>query len=173
MEERWLIVALVLSVLFNVVVFFKDFFNKFLFRNIESKEEKDKEKREILKKFRNLLNEYAGSSQAVALYSSIYFRGSDVDGKRMIEPYYKEANEKYGLLNKALLEIKPDLEKSVRERLDAVMMKANKNILIAVGGEKYVAGLQALSQDDFIREMVNIQQECFAFAKSIEEQINV
>ncbi len=174
-------IGYLISIIFNTIFvsllvllfFFRNAVNDWFIQKIKRTEDKNKEERENLKKLRNLLMEYQSVISLYPLHLMAYFRGN-TDDVKFIEPYFKDSEEKHSLVNKQLLELKPDLDMDTRDRLTALMTEMGKLTIAAAGQkfEKFVVGFQHMNMNEFIAAMVSTQQLCSNFISDIEKRIN-
>jgi len=166
------IVSIILNIIFGILIFLRIYFNdpinKWLFRTLELGAEKKAEEGVILKKLRTLLFDYSGAFSMFAIYTIGYFN----EAGKFVDSHLEDLKEEYDLVTKKLIDIKPDLDKAIREKLDLLMLEVCMITIATTEKGKYANGIKSMGQDEFIRTIIITQQQCTLFIKHIEDIIN-
>ena len=155
------------NLLLVLVIFFKDFINRYLFHEVELKEKIKKEEREAMKKLRQLLHDYFVAFNEHVLQATLYFKGNANN-----ESIFNKSKEKYNSFNRDLIHLKPDLTKPIRDKLDKIMLEAAKVLINAIGIEDYVTGVRKINFEQFTSSIISVQNDCLNFINEIERSIN-
>lgn len=166
------IVSIILNIIFGILIFlriyFKDPIHKWLFRTLELGADKKGGEGVILRKLRTLLFDYSGAFSMFAIYTIGYFNGAG----KFVDSHLEDLKEKYDLVTKELIDIKPGLDKAIRDKLDLLMLEVCKITIAATEKGKYTNGIKSMGQDEFIWTIVNTQQQCALFIGHVEDIIN-
>lgn len=158
------------------IVILKEVIPFFIKRSVIQADEQKIKGREDLKKLRLLLCDYSIVTTPFILTAMKYFSQvkdsfGNIDPK--IETQFNEHKNKYENVRRGLIELKPDLQKKYRERLDNLTVDVFKLEIFAAKGEQFVDNLKRMTKEDFRQALANITKNCSDFISDIDKEIFV